>query len=487
MAGKRQPTPLSSTTTTTTYPLHALHEQVLGDRDLLGEVLAFLPSVKDCRRVLLVNHLWSTTLDHADPWKYLLLDQYPSMGSLLLSSSLTTAKELLSTRLICANSTTNKKRELQRLKDFYRRKVMNFVVRHPEHGCIAACQIPINQGKDYKQFLEGNHALAIRTVLPVEEYVRCEVALQMPGTYSDFITCSNYEVDDSEYWVKTKDDGEEVNGRVWFLSPRQTPDLANDDFLDAKFTGFLHDNMETPYMPSFSLSFTGDYKPDIEEDAMLAAEAEGLEGKISLYMNDFDIASEFFFLKLVESWYVAAKHLDANSVVETFLRHYLQDTYMLIEVHDEDDCMQAFALVPFCDEASLMSLFQGHTTRLHFVKEDSELPDEDERIVTISILDLGRDRLVKLSKDFGDYDFESYCNLAFLRQGASFTASILPVENEGQQEENGHSGDNASQAFTVKLTPETYDFEGDDRDEQHFSSILDLWKFLSICMTGMEN
>lgn len=162
---------------------------------------------------------------------------------------------------------------------------------------------------------------------------------------------------------------------------------------------------------------------------------------------------------------------------------------MLIEVeHDDDDGMQAFALVPFSDEASLMSLFQGHTTRLQLVNEDCEVPDEDERMVTISILDLGRDRVVKLSEDMCGDAFESFCYLKFLRQGASFTATIMPVENEGQHEEDRVAEEMTSQAFTVKLAAGTSDYGGGSQDEeQHFSSILDLWKFLSICMTGMED
>ena len=472
-----QPTPQQST-----LPLHALYEQVLGDRNLLGEVLAFLPSVKDCQGALLVNHLWSTTLGVANPWQHLLLAQYPSMQSFLLPSSptLMTEKKLLSTRLICAKPSNNKKRELLRLREFFRRKFLTFVLRHPQHGRVASCQIPLNRGKDYKQFLEHGHALTIHNVLSVDEYARCDVVLHMHANDSDFISCSDYEVDDMEDLEREGDNERKKKTVHWSLSANAF------DFLDAKFMGFLHDNVETPHMPSFALSFTCEYGSDTKEDQMLATAPEGLEGKISLYMDEYTLSSEFEALKLMASWSAAATHMLPDDVVKPMLQHRFRDVYMLTEVDDYDGGMQAFALVPFCDEVSLMSLFQEHTTRLQFVTTESQFPDEDKRNIHISILDFGRDRVVKLSKELCGYEFESFCSLEFLRQAASFTATILPVENEGQHEEDGNAVETVNKEFTVKLVVETYDYEAAERDEQRFFSILDLWKFLSICMTATE-
>lgn len=335
--------------------------QVLEDHNLLGEVLAFLPSVKDCGSALLVNRLWRTILEAADPWQHLLRVWYPGMHSLLRLSSLpVTAKQLLSIHLVCGNATTNEQRELRRLRQFFQHKAVNLAVRHPEHGCVATCLIPTHHEEGYKQFLERRHGLVLLQPLPVQEYERCIVVLQMQPVYLDFYTCSDYEVDE----VGVDEDAEEEDEGVvrWSLLP------STLDCLDAKFKGFLHNNFETPHTPSFRLCFRCTYSADVDQRRMRAAVPEILESRLSFHLDDFQIRGcELGFLWLLESWHVAATHVRPDIDVEPTLRRFFQDTYMLILFGGVDRCLHGFALVPFCDEVGLVSLFQGHTTRLQLV------------------------------------------------------------------------------------------------------------------------
>lgn len=72
---------------------------------------------------------------------------------------------------------------------------------------------------------------------------------------------------------------------------------------------------------------------------------------------------------------------------------------------------------------------------------------------------------------------------------ADFAVSISSREvQEGQERGDGNKVGQACLALMVKLNVTTYDYVEDDEEEgeRHFGTILDLWKFLSICMTGMR-
>jgi hypothetical protein len=64
---KLKPAPLpvqqnmsQATAATTTTATH--QKEVLTNHDLLAEIVAFLPTAKDCQHTLLVNHLWRKAL-----------------------------------------------------------------------------------------------------------------------------------------------------------------------------------------------------------------------------------------------------------------------------------------------------------------------------------------------------------------------------------------------------------------------------------------
>jgi hypothetical protein len=367
--------------------------------------------------------------------------------------------------------------ERPRLNELFRHKAVIVEVRHPEHGCVASCHIPLH-GQAYKHFFGHEHPLTFHASehLSAEEYARCTTVVRMPVDLNvDFITCSGYRQRERENlpggW-----DGVEVKWGFW-----------PDDFdpLNGKFTGFLRDE-ENFYDIGIFLSLTCSYTHDIEEDQMLAAEPKALKGTVELYMNgeytSIDHCGyDLEFLYLMESWYLAVTHMRPDTVVEPMLRQLFQDTYMLIEVKAAHATwsyyageLRAFALVPLWDEAALMSLFQEQTTPLHFVKEKSTLPEAERRFIQATILDLSRHREIELSGKRGNRDVDTTCHLVAAGQAVHFKASILPDHQaEGK----------TSQRFTVKLEAELFVYASQARRSQQFDSVLDLWKFLSICMT----
>ena len=66
----------------------------------------------------------------------------------------------------------------------------------------------------------------------------------------------------------------------------------------------------------------------------------------------------------------------------------------------------AFALVPLVDETKLMALFSSQSTHLQFVEHGvgtGQMPPAEDRFVRISLLDLGENRMTKLSKGLHPY------------------------------------------------------------------------------------
>lgn len=146
----------------------------------------------------------------------------------------------------------------------------------------------------------------------------------------DLIT-SNFVVQEMADFEIKWDDEEEKAGRGhrrvrgWHL----LPDTGSS--INAKFTGFLP-VIENEFEPRIWLNFTGAYTRDVEEDQMLAAEPQALNGTVELAMGEFRCDYKLQFFYIMESWYLAASHMRPDAVVEPSLRQLFQDTYMLVVV-----------------------------------------------------------------------------------------------------------------------------------------------------------
>lgn len=129
----------------------------------------------------------------------------------------------------------------------------------------------------------------------------------------------------------------------------------------------------------------------------------------------------------MESWLVAAHHLQDDASETARLQLRFKDIYLLVEVGEErgmseenanDDKeeeggsggrdatdqamdMVAYALVSLADETVLLDLFNSQSTPLHFVdREDGIrcLPHACDRFVRVSVMDFAEKRVVKLGE-----------------------------------------------------------------------------------------
>jgi len=79
------------------------------------------------------------------------------------------------------NPQIREEEEIRRLEKDFQDQHFTILVRHPTHNDVAEGKFPIIYSKDCIDVFEASHPLTVHRVLPVSEYERCEVALQMPG------------------------------------------------------------------------------------------------------------------------------------------------------------------------------------------------------------------------------------------------------------------------------------------------------------------
>lgn len=151
---------------------------------------------------------------------------------------------------------------------------------------------------------------------------------------------------------------------------------------------------------------------------------------INTYYPIFNFSSAFSYLKFMESWMVVARHLRDDAIESIRFHSRCEKTYLLVEVgltqemnvgrgviigrrSDVTDTpinnTVGFALVPLVDQQALFTLFTTHSTSVQFLTRDGHperLPPADYRVVRISVLDLGLDRVMKLGE--GYFVSESY-------------------------------------------------------------------------------
>lgn len=197
---------------------------------------------------------------------------------------------------------------------------------------------------------------------------------------------------------------------------------------------------------------------------------------------------------------VVARHLRDDATEFARLRSRFQETYLLLEVCEEDEDFMnginenswkdeldlpmnntvAFVLVPLVDDVALLTLFTTQATHLQFVGRGAgteRLPAEEFQIVRISILNFEANRVMKLAERYLDEDFVhgAQCFPSSLEQ----YITVAPIFEEIVASE----GKDMKSAATVRLSVEAFDGYRPELFTQ-FSLVLELWKFLEICLAG---
>ena len=193
------------------------------------------------------------------------------------------------------------------------------------------------------------------------------------------------------------------------------------------------------------------------------------------------------------TWSVASYHMRPDQAAElSRMQERFRSTYMLLEVDGLDGKPQAFAVVPFADEAALMALFQGQTTPLHFTTADTwpSSSDEEPRRKKISVLDWGPGTGKRQVVDLCQYDkdaYKTFVTLPFLEKPQYVHFVALFEESSaggGGGAAGATNGGHYLSPFTVKLRVEVAKKRDNIKIEQSFDTILKLYKFLEIVLTA---
>ncbi len=135
-----------------------------------------------------------------------------------------------------------------------------------------------------------------------------------------------------------------------------------------------------------------------------------------------------------------SRHLRDDAIEFARLQSRFEETYLLVEVGVKLHGLKkqdppaistaAFALVPLVDEEALFNLFTTQSTSVQFVDRDGSserLPPADYRVVRISMLDVGLDRVMKLGEGYflsesygGEDPFDSYHSTSSRKLTPSF-------------------------------------------------------------------
>lgn len=476
---------------------------------------------------LLMSPLLVHKLTHsADPWRHLLRRYFPSMAAPGAFPGhqqqhqifRRTARELLGLRISGANPAMREKREVRRLEEEFRNQYIILLVSHPIHDLVAEAKIPIIHSKSCSDFLRGYHPLILHRVLPVSEYEHCEVSLQMPGGLELMVNrdyrgeCNDVtmeETEELEEHLMTRDADDAPTTTVeatatttallcWSLAASERDTFA------LECAGYLVSNECDIHFP---LSFTCAYSlfpdermviKDVEYATLHQAHPAAVV-EASIRTSDFhhSTLSSLEYLKLMENWLAVARQRRSDVIEFARLQSRFEGAYLLVEVGARlhgltgpDPLVMgivAFALVPLADEAALLALFDTKSTCLQFIEGVGVLPPPEDCVVYISMVDLKANRVEKLSKvqykvretDEGT-DLVHVCIIAYTFH--SFEQRF--VLNPSIEQEVAASGmEDGGQAATVMLAILILNVSAYNSPES-FSSILELWKFFGICLTG---
>jgi hypothetical protein len=197
---------------------------------------------------------------------------------------------------------------------------------------------------------------------------------------------------------------------------------------------------------------------------------------------------------------VVAQNLQDDATEFARLQLRFEEAYLLIEVGVMAAVgIVAYALVSLMDEAALLDLFNAQSTHFQFVEREGSnerLPPVEDRFVRISILDLGENRMVKLSE--GDFlwrttnvgDREESCRIT---TPCRFVCFDEKIEFQANFEEEVTTTEEGGDQYAVMINlsvvyaqnPHYDDIEEDWQEEVCDPSVLlDFWKTMEICMTG---
>ncbi len=156
---------------------------------------------------------------------------------------------------------------------------------------------------------------------------------------------------------------------------------------------------------------------------------------------------------------------------------------------DESIDIAAHALVHLADEEGLMSLFSKQITHLDFVEGEGAVGQRlQQRIVHIFVLDLEGSHAMKMGtghyvQDACDpsaqtYEHNTLCAFYCQAQSMVFIPSF-------EERAAAYASKAVAAAATAKLSVKASAVNDDDYNEmQDFASMLELWKFLEVCLTG---
>jgi len=297
----------------------------------------------------------------------------------------------------------------------------------------------------------------------------------------------------------------------------------DSDQFARKCTGFIHEDYNADDRVSFTFSVSCSYPFSVDVQTLkLDGSAELRKAQPSAVMGGLIIPSiltpyrpreVFPHLKFMELWMVAAKHLQDDATEFARLQSRFGDTYILVEVREIEEenigktvivgrrsevpdqpmtNTAAYALVPLSDQEALLALFTTQSARIQFLSREGKadkLPPAEHRVVRISVLDLESDRVIKLGE--GDSYWDAYADDEDSFEAFQCTSSrhfycfeqIVQLTPSFEDKIVATVGEESTSAVTVKLSTEILGFQGYNETPE-FTSVLELWKFLEICLTG---
>lgn len=372
------------------------------------------------------------------------------------------------------------------------------------------------------QIVNTCYPLAVHHLLPASWYEECTVALEMPGRL-ELLVNGEYKRADEEVELEVVEHPELMTTTK--LCRGSWDFHANrSDMFASKCTGFIHWDQydgEDHFRSDFNITCAYD-APLNDDDDVHSMQGPGYESMptavlsapidISNYYTTYGSHGEFHRLKFMESWMVVARHLRNDAIELARLQSRFEGTYLLIEVgltqkknvarsvfigmrsNVPDQPLPntvAFEVVPLADKEALLALFTTQTTDVQFLERDGSserLPPADYRVARISLLDVGSARVMKLGEVYSYSEaFKNeepidlyhstsarnfYCFEQIVRLTPDFEESVTATKKKGSK-----------YAASVKLSVEILGFEGANGTSE-FSSVLNLWKFSEICMTG---
>lgn len=426
-----------------------------------------------------------------------------------------TAKNLL--RLHDANRQHREGDEIRRLEKYFGAEQVTLQVRHPKHGVMAEGLVPIVSNSE--NVFNGFHKLKVHCTLPEDGWRGCEAALLMPGGLELLIFPQLYNTGDylpNRFLLERATDATKA-AEITMPLLGWNMVTGEHELSHATCFEFVNDHFSESFCLTLDLSVICAYPtsldvPRAERELVrkaMATEVVGATWKIEAPHSRSGLA----YFRTMESWMIIARQVRDDATEFARLRSRFEKTYLLVEVSvppggdprkgpetvsDEDGEEKerkgamgifAFVLAPLVDEAGLMNIFSSHSTRLQYVEREGigrsdRLPPS--RYVQVSVLDIGENRVMKvggccLLETSADECILMYrCTCAFLDRLVHVTASFDEEAATCGEEGDGHVATFQLHVHTARVE------EGEDvgREEQEFASVLEVWKFLELCMTG---